>query len=1138
MWRNGRRVSISPAQSGLLSVGLGDGRTRVPKTLVQRVLWGEANSRAVRHRASQLVYQTNQRCGARVLAMDGEFVRVRWDIVACDLPAFLEMVSERRFEAACDFLERGFLPAFPRWKEEELADWIEERRAGVRTRLRSASLAGWHAAEAAQDWAAARQASQALLRIDPKDELMLRRAMRAQAMGGRVREAEAVYRAFADRSRDWSPQPETRKLLHSVQGWGPSWAEGRGNRQVGGAAEAGPRRRTGANAPARGGPGDDRGGEGFKEEPDGLGPRYDDAERRVDGQAPGPPEDVPFRGRDDALGRVNRALHGAGGGVATISGESGIGKTRLGEVATLGARVLGVGVARARLEEADRQMRLSTLAVVLGQPWIREAAARNELPRLPFQLESLPPEAERRPGSAPAVAGVSARQAARGIRRWFRALGRARRVLLFIDDFHYADEESALILRAIGGPGGAPVRLLLTYREDALRWGSAAARCLRSLEAEAGATRIRLRGLGDEAARQVAVAARRAAPGRSEETGAERSEEATLLEAAVRLAGGNPRFLIELARQPHAVEAREDGGTGVPLRAPPSVRRFVQERLDVAGAAGRKTAAGLAAFGEPASLGQVARLAACSPGECVDAVERLEEAGLLEIEGERADVRISFRHGIVRRAVYEATTAARRVFAHGVAAELALSGPRGSGRLDRVAHHCHLAGNRAGAREHALSAAKETAPRDVASRLSLLFVARQASNGAERHALSVRLAQEHWTAVRTRRALELGEAALRDAAEPAGTPAADVLELKFLVAKARRQLGTLSPDVALVQLEEIESAATGDGHEDLRVRTLDARWAILAGLDDGVAAAKLLDRCAALAPRLRSEHAKRRRLAMLAAGGVHGRPGEALNAGRQLLSLVQSQPEPDRLFLTARGVEALAASGLLETPEGRAAVVDAKACAAESADLRSRVSLALELAEWQIGIGHHRAGEAALDEARLLMAPPAHCPPVERRLLLAAAELALARRDLARAGERIASLHALSDVHADRRHERALAATEGDLLLQLGKVGRAADLAARHPPGSAMTPPAGLFPWHARLLARTQRVGEAVSLLERGLEELGRHRSLPWLRIALDLVRLSRRTGAPRRALAATAQARAQELGLAALAQEFGPFAR
>lgn len=1154
LWRNGRRVAISPAQSGLLSVGLGDGRTRVPKTLVQRVLWGEANSRAVRHRASQLVYQTNQRCGARVLATEGEFVRVRWDVVACDLAAFWEMLAKRRFAAACDLLERGFLPAFPRWKEEALADWIERRRVGVRTRLRSASLAGWHAAEAAQDWAAARRASQVLLRIDPQDELMLRRVMRAQAMGGRVREAEAVYRAFADQTRDWSPHPETRRLLRSVQARGTAVAGGRRDGLSGRAARAESSRGTGEFWPERGTPSGER-GDARRGAPDGPAPR--DA---------GTPEDVPFRGRDDALRRLNRALYGAGGGIATISGESGIGKTRLAEVAVLGAGVLGVGVVRARPEEADRQMRLSTLAAALGEPWILEAVARGELPRLPFSTENLPAGGERTPGSARTMAGVAAREAVEGIRRWFHALAQSRRVLLFVDDFHWADEESALILRSICETRAAPVGLLLTYREEALRRGSAAVRCLRSLEAAARATRIRLPGLDEQASRRVAAAARRTARGANREGEAGRSAETARVAAAVRLAGGNPRFLIELARQP-GVEGCE-GEEGARLRAPPAVRRFVHDRLDAAGEVGRKVAAGLAAFGEPASPGQVARLADCSLGESVEAVERLEEAGLLELGGQRADLRVSFRHGIVRQAVYEATTAARRVLAHGVAAELLLSGPPGAIRRDRVARHLHLAGDRAGARKHALLAVQAAPATDVAARLSLLFVARDASDGPERQALSARLAGEHWAALRTRRALELGQEALREAGQadgparadgpaqtapplqrdedavgeigqPAEAPSGEVLELQLLVAKARRELGLLSADAALKALQGIKRAAREGGREHLLVRVLDAQLTVLAGRDDGMAAGKLLDRCAALAPSLRSEPARRRCLATVAAGGLHGRPGDALQAGREVLSLAQSRREPDRLLLTTRGVAALAASSLLETPEGRRAVTQAKALAAESGDLRSRAALALELAEWKIRSGDHRAGETALSEARALMAPPAHCPPFERRRLLAEAGLALARRDLAKAGEAVAALRVLADGQpAEGRCERAVASAEGDLLLQLGKAGRAAELAARHPPVSAATPPLGLFLLHARLRARAQRVPEAVSLLERGLEELGEQRGLPWLRVALELVRLSRRAGAPRRALAVAAQARAQELGLAALAQEFGPFAR
>ncbi len=1160
------RVATSPAQSSVLALAFGDGRTRIPRTLVQRVLWGDANSRTVRHRASQLVYQTNQRCEARVLKAEGEFVRVRRDVVACDMTAFDEMVAARRFGKACDLLERGFLAAFPRWRGNALAEWIEERRVGVRARLRSASMATWQAAEAAQDWAAAREAAEALLRIDPRDELMLRRVMRAQAMGGRVREAEAVYRAFADRSRDWSPEPETRRLLLSVRGRaGTEWG-----------------RSPGGTRPARGGA---RAGS-------------DEAARAGDAGASQGPEDLPrgnagrlpFRGRDDVLGRINRILYG--GGVATISGESGIGKTRLAEVAVRGAELLGLDVIRARPEPVDRRVRLSTLAKALDQAWIRRRVGRNERTSL------LPP-----PG------GPSG--AAEAFRRLCEALARLRGFVLFVDDFHHADEESATVLHSVCEEADElPFSLLLAYRGEALHHASATARFVRAQEADSRTTHVRLRGLDDAAAREVAAAARRTAPGKDGHVAGDRARGDAMLDLVVRLGGGNPRFLAALAQEGRGGQADgKDGGgeAGRPalqLRTPELVRRFVRERMEAAGEVGRKVAAGLAVFGAPAGLGAVARLSACTPGECVDAVERLERAGILSWNSGKAPFRISFRHGVVRQAVYEATTPVRRAFAHGVAASLLLSGPSPPA-LDHAARHCHLAGDRNRARRYGLLAAAATPRTKVAARLALLEIARQASDGADRRTLSVRLAREHWAALRVGEALRLGDDALAsgrpataagaacsgapnlgEAAPAPGkpataaqhrapgigdtprgggedmpgpdqrTPAANAgavdkasgraaalstqtLDIRLLVATARRELGLESPRTLLGVLDGLESAALANGSELSLVRVLDARLLALLGHEDASAVEDLLRRAAELAERLADERARCRCLSLLAAGGAYRPPGAALQAARAAWALAKSDSlRGERAFAGVRYAAALAATGLLQTPEGRATVEQARADASEAGDLRARAELSLQLAEWHAGAGDHLAGESALKEARLVMAEPAHCPPLQTRAALADAGLALARGDLAAAARAVASTRELGETGADRRRERRLAGLEGEVLLQSGKLRRATDLAAQHPPGSAQHAPPDLLLLHARLLARTGRVGGAIALLDRGLGELAEVRNLAWLRIALELARLSRRARSPRPALAKTAEDRARKLNIAGLADQLGPFTR
>jgi len=93
LWRENAPVRISPFQAGLLSLAFGTGQARMPRSIVQTLLWGSDGGQAVRHRLSQLVYQTNRRCRAKVVELDGEHVRANPQLVATDLSLPISMSS-------------------------------------------------------------------------------------------------------------------------------------------------------------------------------------------------------------------------------------------------------------------------------------------------------------------------------------------------------------------------------------------------------------------------------------------------------------------------------------------------------------------------------------------------------------------------------------------------------------------------------------------------------------------------------------------------------------------------------------------------------------------------------------------------------------------------------------------------------------------------------------------------------------------------------------------------------------------------------------------------------------------------------------------------------------------------------------
>ncbi len=118
-----------------------------------------------------------------------------------------------------------------------------------------------------------------------------------------------------------------------------------------------------------------------------------------------------------------------------------------------------------------------------------------------------------------------------------------------------------------------------------------------------------------------------------------------------------------------------------------------------------------------------------------------------------------------------------------------------------------------------------------------------------------------------------------------------------------------------------------------------------------------------------------------------------------------------------------------------------------------------------------------------------------------------------------------------------LAALEGTLLLELGRIQGVSRIAKLHPlPESLGEASLGIILFHARWRARTGDAAGAKDLLVKSLAAIESSQPLAWLRLSLALVRLARRTGNPLPDVARKAGRRAKQLGLPGFAHEFLPF--
>jgi DNA-binding CsgD family transcriptional regulator len=370
------------------------------------------------------------------------------------------------------------------------------------------------------------------------------------------------------------------------------------------------------------------------------------------GPDPQPSEIV---GRSRELGEIENALDHVEAGmpwVLELSGEAGIGKSRLLAETCLLAGERGFLVLRGRAAEFEQELPFGMVVDALNDhvEALGPAAFRALDEDVLVELAEILPAMSGLGGEAAQTRGAAQRYRAHyALRALLERLAKSEPVLLALDDLHWADPASVEVL----------VHLLRRFR-GRLLVGVAFRRAPRQLAA----------ALEDAA---------RAGSGSRLEIGPLTEGEATLLldaalDAAVRDAvyrdsGGNPFYLEQLGRV--AVP-----GPGAPLGegawlkesriAPPRVIAAITDELDRLDAADRLVLHAAAVAGESFAPGVVATVAEVDEAAALDSVDALARAELIRTTS--VPQRFDFRHPIVRRVVYDSMPAGWRVGAHARAA--------------------------------------------------------------------------------------------------------------------------------------------------------------------------------------------------------------------------------------------------------------------------------------------------------------------------------------------------------------------------------------------------------------------------------------------------------------------------------------
>lgn len=375
---------------------------------------------------------------------------------------------------------------------------------------------------------------------------------------------------------------------------------------------------------------------------------------------------MPFIGRDAELAALTAVTVGGSPNAACVTGEPGIGKSRLlAEVASSHERS-GALVVQGRAAEFERDLPFSiwidALDAVVRTFEGADADALWDRDLADDLAAILPAAARRASGARPAPLLDERHRAHDAVRELLERLAERQPLVLVLDDLHWADTGSIdLLASLLRRPPIGPLVLLLGLRTQPDPIPRLAALLDRG-ERDGVLVRVDLGPLSQA----TALSLLSELPTQQRET--------LYVES-----GGNP-FLLE-----QLVGASAAGGA-----VPRGVLEAVGAELRTLDPRARRLLEGASVAGDPFDPDIAAAAAEFDEWEASDALDILVANGL--VRPGATPLRFAIRHPLVRRAVYTSAGAAWRIGAHARAAE-ALQARGASAPM--VAHHVAL-GARAG----------------------------------------------------------------------------------------------------------------------------------------------------------------------------------------------------------------------------------------------------------------------------------------------------------------------------------------------------------------------------------------------------------------------------------------------------------
>lgn len=366
------------------------------------------------------------------------------------------------------------------------------------------------------------------------------------------------------------------------------------------------------------------------------------------------------REREQGLLREWRAETCAGRTrVVLVSGEPGIGKTRLAEEVATESREAGMGVFWGRCFEWE--------GAPAYWPWVeilRDYLEHNESDSLRDQLASdapiisqilpeirqLLPEIPEPPTMVPAQTRF---QLFDSITRFLRRAAYRQPLVLFLDDLQWADPSALLLLEFISRElEDAPILLLGTFRDTEVQRDHPLASTLAALASVRSTQRLVLERLDRESVSEMV------------QQYASNQPSERLVDALYAWTEGNPFFVTEVSRL-----LAEQSQIGFPVghnmiipAIPDGVRDVIRRRLDRLSPLCNHALAVAAVCGRDFQLDLLDRVTDRASIDLLDALDEAIAAGVITESGRFG--RYRFRHALIQEALYTDLPTSRRVRLH------------------------------------------------------------------------------------------------------------------------------------------------------------------------------------------------------------------------------------------------------------------------------------------------------------------------------------------------------------------------------------------------------------------------------------------------------------------------------------------